>query len=29
VWVTRRVDIAEHWHKVHPAEKWLDFGTDG
>ena len=29
VWVTRRVDIAEHWHKVHPAEKWLDSGTVG
>ena len=29
VWVTRRVDIAEHWHKVHPAEKWLDLGTVG
>ncbi|OGA04055.1 MAG: allantoinase [Betaproteobacteria bacterium RIFCSPLOWO2_02_FULL_62_17] len=21
VWVTRRIDIARHWHKVHPAPK--------
>ncbi len=21
VWVTRRIDIAKHWHKNHPAEK--------
>ena len=29
VWVTRRVDIAKHWQKVHPVEKWLDLGTVG
>ena len=29
VWVTRRVDIAKHWHKVHPVQNWFDLGTVG
>ncbi|WP_410870995.1 allantoinase PuuE [Nocardia sp. A7] len=24
VWTTRRIDIAEHWRKVHPAPRYLE-----
>jgi putative urate catabolism protein len=28
VWVTRRVDVARHWRRVHPAERYLPAAVD-
>jgi peptidoglycan/xylan/chitin deacetylase (PgdA/CDA1 family) len=28
VWITRRIDIAEHWRREHPAESWLPGSRD-
>lgn len=28
VWVARRVDIANHWRAVHPADRWLPEAVD-
>jgi putative urate catabolism protein len=28
VWITRRVDIAEHWRGLHPASRWLPGSVD-
>jgi putative urate catabolism protein len=28
VWVARRIDIADHWRSVHPADRWLPHVVD-